>query len=323
MHVNMRRDPRRVVNETYYLSWQDGHGGGNGSGSGNGSVKSFEVQGIDLSASGIRVRSSHPIPAGTLLFIQCQGGTLAGYCIVRHCTPYRSGYGIGLEFNEETKATVSMPAQEEINYYEFLQISPNADIQAIHRIYRLLAARFHPDNPETGDVEKFVILQAAYDVLSDPQRRAEYDAALQGRKDGTLPIFELHDFVEGIEGEANRRLGILSLLYNKRRTSPYNPGISLLDLETRMGIPREYLDFTLWYLKSKEYITVADSSDFALTARGVDFVESNASKVPILDRLLQSGPRCATSFGSAADERRGGSSTVSYLMPPGDPTLPV
>jgi curved DNA-binding protein len=34
-----------------------------------------------------------------------------------------------------------------VDYYEFLQISPNADVDTIHRVYRFLAARFHPDNP--------------------------------------------------------------------------------------------------------------------------------------------------------------------------------
>jgi curved DNA-binding protein CbpA len=36
---------------------------------------------------------------------------------------------------------------EAVDYYEFLQISPNADADTIHRVYRFLAARLHPDNP--------------------------------------------------------------------------------------------------------------------------------------------------------------------------------
>jgi hypothetical protein len=60
------------------------------------------------------------------------------------------------------------------------------------------------------------------------------------------------EFLDGIEGETNHRLGIVALLYNKRKTSPHSPGISLLDLERQMGIPREYLDFRTWYLKNKQ-----------------------------------------------------------------------
>ena len=46
------------------------------------------------------------------------------------------------------------------NYYEFLQISPNAEPDTIHRVYRFLAARFHPDNPETGDADKVPPVEA-------------------------------------------------------------------------------------------------------------------------------------------------------------------
>lgn len=41
------------------------------------------------------------------------------------------------------------------DYYEFLQISPSAEADTIHRVYRFLAARFHPDNQDNGDAEKF------------------------------------------------------------------------------------------------------------------------------------------------------------------------
>ncbi|MCK5350483.1 MAG: DnaJ domain-containing protein, partial [Desulfobacula sp.] len=41
------------------------------------------------------------------------------------------------------------------DYYEDLQISPNADLETIERIYRLLAKRYHPDNKRTGNIDKF------------------------------------------------------------------------------------------------------------------------------------------------------------------------
>jgi len=61
------------------------------------------------------------------------------------------------------------------DYYEVLQISPNAEPETIHRVFRLLAMRFHPDNPETGDSQRFMDLNRAYEVLSDPDQRSEYD----------------------------------------------------------------------------------------------------------------------------------------------------
>ena len=97
----------------------------------------------------------------------------------------------------------------------------------------------------------------------------------------------------------NRRLGVLALLYSRRRTNSEDPKVSLYDLEKRMGWPREYLDFTTWYLRNMQYITREDNSDFALTALGVDYVESNYIKIPMLHKLLNSGSRTATRSSTA------------------------
>jgi len=181
---------------------------------------------------------------------------------------------------------------EVLDYYEFLQISPNADSDTISRVYRFLARRFHPDNPETGDVDKFISLRRAFDILSDPQRRADYDATRKIQ--AKIPISDSVDFMDGIQGELNRRVALLALLYLRRRTRPDAPEVSLAEVEERMGFPRDYLDFTTWYLKSKKYITRADNSDFALTALGVDFVESNSAKLPVLSLLLNGGAEANT-----------------------------
>src|SRR5437667_12062293 len=65
------------------------------------------------------------------------------------------------------------------DYYEVLQISANAEPETIHRVYRLLAQRFHPDNNETGNETRFRAISEAYEVLSNPERRAQYDAVHQ------------------------------------------------------------------------------------------------------------------------------------------------
>ena len=174
-----------------------------------------------------------------------------------------------------------------LDYYEFLQISPNAEQDTITRVYRYLASRFHPDNPETGDVDKFIVLKSAFEVLSDPQRRAEYDASRH--EEVVAPISASVDFMDGVQGELNRRLALLALLYLRRRTRPDSPEVSLAEVETQMGFPRDYLDFTTWYLKNKKYITREDNSDFSLTVLGVDFVESNNTTLPILNRMLNRG----------------------------------
>lgn len=179
------------------------------------------------------------------------------------------------------------------DYYEFLQISPHADADTIHRVYRFLAARFHPDNPESGDADLFHLVRTAYEALSDPERRAEYDQKRKLEPEEVVPLSTSIDFMDDIEGELNRRVGLLAVLYHRRRTKPDMPEVPLVELETHMGFPRDYLDFTIWYLVKKGYITRADNATFALTADGVDFVETQRGKLPVLNKLLTSGAKPA------------------------------
>lgn len=176
-----------------------------------------------------------------------------------------------------------------VDYYEFLQISPRADQETIHRVYRFLASRFHPDNPDSGNAETFSTLKAAYETLSDPARRAEYDARTEKEPVQSPPLSSSIDFMDSAAGELNRRLAVLAVLYVRRRANPRFPEVSLAQLESRMGFPRDYLDFTTWYLLKKGYITKADNSDFTLTASGVDFVEMQRANLPVLNRLLTNG----------------------------------
>lgn len=59
------------------------------------------------------------------------------------------------------------------DYYEILGVSKTASQDEIKRAYRKLAHEFHPD--KGGDASKFKEVNEAYQVLSDPQKRAQYD----------------------------------------------------------------------------------------------------------------------------------------------------
>ncbi len=63
------------------------------------------------------------------------------------------------------------------DYYEILGTSRDADEQAIKKAYRKLAMKYHPDrNPGNKEAEeKFKEINEAYEVLSDPNKRAQYD----------------------------------------------------------------------------------------------------------------------------------------------------
>src|SRR5246127_5501985 len=61
--------------------------------------------------------------------------------------------------------------------YEVLGVKPDASAEEIRKVYRKLAKQFHPDlNPgKPAAEERFKEVSAAYDLLSDPDKRARYD----------------------------------------------------------------------------------------------------------------------------------------------------
>ena len=187
-----------------------------------------------------------------------------------------------------------MPDNGFTDYYELLQISPNAEIETIQRVYKMLAARHHPDNTETGDLDKFLALKRAFETLSNPGLRAEYDALYQQRNSEPIEMFELKEFSLGVEGETNRRMGILCLLYNRRRSNPEDPGLSLLEFESMMSVPREHLMFTMWYLREHNCVRQDEASDYVITGEGVDYVEKNLPSNKLLFRLLKAAESGAT-----------------------------
>lgn len=179
---------------------------------------------------------------------------------------------------------------EPVNHYETLQISPNAEPDTIHRVYRLLAQRFHPDNQDTGNAERFRLVCEAYAVLSDPEQRAQYDVAQHAFRndrwrlvsDGARPD---NDF----EFERTIRLTVLEVLYTQRRVDPDSPGLVPTDLEEMIGTPREHLEFTLWFLLQKKLILRSDSARMTITVDGVEYLENNR---PQQDRRrLRAAPR--------------------------------
>ena len=174
-----------------------------------------------------------------------------------------------------------------IDYYELLQISPNAEPETLHRVFKMLAARFHPDNPETADVDRFLLLNQAYETLSDTTLRATYDSIYARQKNQPMGLFETKDFSIGVDGEANRRMGVLCLLYSRRRSNPEDPGLSLLEFEALMSMAREHLMFTMWYLKEHSYVRQDEASDYVITGEGVDYVEAHLPDNKIMYRMLK------------------------------------
>ena len=169
--------------------------------------------------------------------------------------------------------------------YEDLQLSPHASQETVERVYRLLAKRYHPDNQETGDAQRFSEVHNAYEILTDPARRAAYDVTYEQVRASTWRIFDQQS--AGDDRENDRRIfqGVLSLLYAARRKDPSRGGLGSVQLENTLGCPREHLEFPLWYLKARGWIEKLDSGQWAITVEGIDKVTTRDFE-PSIDRLL-------------------------------------
>ena len=169
-----------------------------------------------------------------------------------------------------------MATDQALDYYEILQISANAEPETVHRVYRLLAQRFHPDNAETGNESRFRLISEAYQVLSDAEQRAKYDVVPARRQQDRGRLVPAGAQAENdFETEEFGRLTVLEILYTRRRLEPEKVGLSPIELERLTGRAREHLEFTIWYLLQKKCLTRADNSSLMITAEGVDYLEQN------------------------------------------------
>ncbi|OLL26012.1 Pre-mRNA-splicing factor cwf23 [Neolecta irregularis DAH-3] len=101
------------------------------------------------------------------------------------------------------------------DYYKLLNLDLNAVQKDLDRAFRKTALRYHPDKTKDPTaIERFHLLQVAYDVLSDPAARATYDqtrrAAEAKRKREEMYDFErskMKEDLENREGAAKRQKG--------------------------------------------------------------------------------------------------------------------
>ena len=161
------------------------------------------------------------------------------------------------------------------DFYEYLQVSPNADSETIERIYRLLAKKYHPDNTETGNNEKFTIITRAFKTLADPELRAAYDVQYEKAKQEEWRVAPDADAAGGFGNDERIRRTLLSILYIQRRDNPADPGVGNWQLEKLMELPEKMIEFHIWYLKEKQCIARTDTGGYAITADGVDRIEAD------------------------------------------------
>jgi curved DNA-binding protein CbpA len=181
---------------------------------------------------------------------------------------------------------LAMAEDVPVDYYEILQISVNAEPETIHRVYRILAQRYHPDNAETGNGSRFRQIAEAYRVLSDPEERARFDAQHDQQRQERWNLVKAGAAADNdFDVEQRLRMTVLEVLFTKRRVEPAQPGVFHIDLEKLSGRPREHLEFTIWYLVQKKLVQRTDNSLLAITAEGIDYLEERTQSMPLSRRL--------------------------------------
>ena len=165
-------------------------------------------------------------------------------------------------------------APEFIDYYEILEISPNANSGTIDRMFRYLAQRYHPDNSKTADRLRFDVVLEAHNTLRDPVKRAQYDLRHKNHSDFRSKLAE-EVGSGGLDRDVEIQNKLLSILYVKRRQNVRDPGIGEYKLERLLGCPAEHLQFHLWYLKEKGWIVRTETGMLAITVEGIDRANSD------------------------------------------------
>ncbi len=174
-----------------------------------------------------------------------------------------------------------------VDHYEVLQLSQSSDSETLERVFRLMAKRYHPDNPDSGSEESFREVHEAYEVLTDPARRAAFDVQYDKHKSMQWQVFD-QDATRGSHQEDQKAFsGVLSLLYAARRNDPESGGVGGIDLERKLGIPREHLEFPFWYMKKRGWIEILQSGQYAITIDGIEEVLTREATAPVHRMLTE------------------------------------
>jgi hypothetical protein len=232
---------------------------------------------LDYTDAGICIQCLEAISPGSTLRYQNEANTEERHARVVWCQKSPNGeYRVGAALETPfTNTSVDEGEHDESgpDFYELLQVNPKADLDTIHRVYRLQAQRFHPDNKETGSEPMFKVLVRAYRTLSDPELRAAYDLKLNNIQQKRWKIFDKPVQAVGVEAEKRKRQGMLSLLYMRRIQEPRSPQMSIQDFENLLGVPREHLEFGMWYMREAGLVTRSDNGRLSITVKGVEELE--------------------------------------------------
>jgi hypothetical protein len=175
------------------------------------------------------------------------------------------------------------------DHYEVLGVEHKASTDAIQVAYTRLAEKYHPKTGIVPSPEKYESVTLAFEVLSDPELRLDFNK-LKGIGEEDKPKFSGLTFFEAYQRDTHLRIGLLCVLYDRRRSKPFTPALSMRHLEAMFGASTQELNFALWYLKQRELVVADDKSSLQITVNGMDYLEANPpSPESVMPMLKPSG----------------------------------
>jgi curved DNA-binding protein CbpA len=186
------------------------------------------------------------------------------------------------------------------DYYIVLGIEPRSDSETIQAAYSKLAQKYHPNNGETGDERKFDQVNAAYEILSDPALRLEFDKLKGIDQDAGNPTFSGAEFFEALKRSGVLRSTVLCLLCDRRRLKSTKPTMSPREVETMLFTTNEELIFVVWYLKQRGLAISDDKSNLQISAEGMDYLEKHPPSAEAVLQMVR--PEALASHAAAAQK---------------------
>ena len=134
----------------------------------------------------------------------------------------------------------------QLDFYGILQVHPRAEKEVIDAAYRKLAAKYHPDVSHVSDAsERMKQINTAYEVLSDPVKRAAYDAA---RGVAPSPDTPPHAAARSQYLTKTRRTLLIAAGLMLFALVAFRLGPSLMLLVPKLMVPLVVISLVVWLL---------------------------------------------------------------------------
>jgi curved DNA-binding protein CbpA len=194
------------------------------------------------------------------------------------------------------------------DHYIVLEVEPRSETDVIQQAYQKGVQLYHPKTGSEPSQEKFDAVNLAYEVLSDPGLRAEFDKLKGHNQTENAPRFSGQMFFDSLGSDVHLRITLLCVLYDRRRNRPFTPSLSMRHIEGIVESTTPQLTLALWYLKQRGLVQSDDKSSLQITADGMDFLEKNPPDPANILRFIRAHDGSTgeapgqTPTASAADE---------------------